>query len=98
MPIRITQVDAFTNRRFAGNPAAVCVLAEPADERWMQSVAAEMNLSETAFATRLPGTSRFNLRLVHTFERSRSLRTRDAGDCSCSLGGRPPSSGRAGPF
>ncbi len=31
MPIRIRQVDAFTKRRFAGNPAAVCVLAEPAD-------------------------------------------------------------------
>jgi PhzF family phenazine biosynthesis protein len=42
-------VDAFTDRAFAGNPAAVCVLAEPADERWMRSVAAEMNLSETAF-------------------------------------------------
>ncbi len=62
MPIRIRQVDAFTKRRFAGNPAAVCVLAEPADERWMQDVAAEMNLSETAFARRLEDGSRFNLR------------------------------------
>jgi PhzF family phenazine biosynthesis protein len=62
MPIRIRQVDAFTTRRFAGNPAAVCVLSEPADERWMQNVAAEMNLSETAFAGRLPGGSRFSLR------------------------------------
>jgi PhzF family phenazine biosynthesis protein len=62
MPIRISQVDSFTNRRFAGNPAAVCVLAEPANERWMQSVAAEMNLSETAFATRLPASAKFNLR------------------------------------
>jgi PhzF family phenazine biosynthesis protein len=62
MPIRITQVDAFTNRPFSGNPAAVCVLSEPADERWMQNVAAEMNLSETAYATRLSGGSKFNLR------------------------------------
>jgi PhzF family phenazine biosynthesis protein len=62
MGIRITQVDAFTERRYAGNPAAVCVLSEPADERWMQDVASEMNLSETAFARRLPDGAKFNLR------------------------------------
>src|SRR5271169_1762229 len=62
MGTRISQVDAFTNRKFAGNPAAVCVLSEPADEQWMQNVAAEMNLSETAFARRLPGGSKFSLR------------------------------------
>ncbi len=45
----IIQVDAFTAEPFRGNPAAVCLLAEPADEAWMQNVAAEMNLSETAF-------------------------------------------------
>jgi len=45
----ITQVDAFTHRPFAGNPAAVCVLAAPREEAWMQDVAREMNLSETAF-------------------------------------------------
>ena len=49
MPLTIVQVDAFTNRPFAGNPAAVCVLAAPRDEHWMQDVAREMNLSETAF-------------------------------------------------
>ncbi len=43
------QVDAFTERPFAGNPAAVCLLAEEADPAWMQAVASEMNLSETAF-------------------------------------------------
>lgn len=48
----IVQVDAFTATPFAGNPAAVCVLAEPRDERWMQHVAREMNLSETAFLSR----------------------------------------------
>jgi PhzF family phenazine biosynthesis protein len=62
MGIRITQVDAFTDRRFAGNPAAVCVLSEPAEDRWMQDVAAEMNLSETAFAHRLGAGSKFSLR------------------------------------
>lgn len=43
------QIDAFTDRPFAGNPAAVCLLDMEADAEWMQSVAAEMNLSETAF-------------------------------------------------
>ena len=45
----IMQVDAFSNQAFRGNPAAVCVLSSPQDEGWMQSVAQEMNLSETAF-------------------------------------------------
>ena len=48
----ITQVDAFTDRPFAGNPAAVCLLAAPASEQWMRDVAREMNLSETAFLVR----------------------------------------------
>ncbi len=43
------QVDAFTDRPFAGNPAAVCVLPAPQSDTWMQQVAREMNLSETAF-------------------------------------------------
>jgi PhzF family phenazine biosynthesis protein len=47
--VTVCHVDAFTDKPFAGNPAAVCLLAGPADERWMQNVAAEMNLSETAF-------------------------------------------------
>jgi PhzF family phenazine biosynthesis protein len=49
MPQPIVQVDAFADRPFAGNPAAVCILEQPADARWMQDVAMEMNLSETAF-------------------------------------------------
>lgn len=52
MPVPIVQVDAFTSEPFAGNPAAVCLLPEPRDERWMQRVAREMNLSETAFLHR----------------------------------------------
>jgi PhzF family phenazine biosynthesis protein len=51
MATRIVQVDAFTNKAFSGNPAAVCVLAEPASDEWMRNVAREMNLSETAFLT-----------------------------------------------
>jgi len=56
----IYQVDAFTNRAFAGNPAAVCILAAPAPEAWMRDVAREMNLSETAFL--VPKDDGFNLR------------------------------------
>jgi len=52
MGLRIFQVDAFTHRAFAGNPAAVCILTEPRDAIWMQNVAREMNLSETAFLLR----------------------------------------------
>ncbi len=46
------QVDAFTARPFAGNPAAVCLLDGPRADAWMQDVAAEMNLAETAFLER----------------------------------------------
>ena len=45
----IFQIDAFTSEPFRGNPAAVCILPRPRDEIWMQNVASEMNLSETAF-------------------------------------------------
>lgn len=47
--IRLWQIDAFTDRPFAGNPAAVCFLKEERDADWLQALAAEMNLSETAF-------------------------------------------------
>lgn len=47
--LTILQVDAFTNKAFGGNPAAVCVLETAAADDWMRAVAAEMNLSETAF-------------------------------------------------
>ncbi|MFJ1643380.1 MULTISPECIES: PhzF family phenazine biosynthesis protein [unclassified Streptomyces] len=51
-PLRATKVfvvDAFAARPFTGNPAAVCLTDKPMDEDWMQSLAREMNLSETAF-------------------------------------------------
>ena len=49
MTIPLFQVNAFTNRPFSGNPAAICLLKQETDSGWMQAVAAEMNLSETAF-------------------------------------------------
>ncbi|MCG6962895.1 MAG: PhzF family phenazine biosynthesis protein [Acidobacteria bacterium] len=58
--MKVYQVDAFTAEPFAGNPAAVVPLEQPAAESWMQAVAAEMNLSETAFVH--PEGDRFRLR------------------------------------
>ena len=52
MSQQITQVDAFTNTPFAGNPAGVCVLPQAAEAEWMQHVAREMNVAETAFLYR----------------------------------------------
>src|SRR5436309_3959867 len=49
MGLAVVHVDAFTSTPFAGNPAAVCVLPGARDARWMQDVARELNLSETAF-------------------------------------------------
>ena len=60
MAVSIACVDAFTDRAFAGNPAAVCLLDGPRDAEWMQRVAFEMNLAETAFLT--PAASGFGLR------------------------------------
>ena len=51
-PIKCWQVDAFTDRPFGGNSAAVCWLDRDVPDDWMQAVAAEMNLSETAFVHR----------------------------------------------
>ena len=62
MSTRIIQVDSFTDRPFAGNPAAVCLLDAPAPEPWMQHVAAEMNLSETAFVHPIEPGPLFRLR------------------------------------
>ncbi|HEV8625279.1 MAG TPA: PhzF family phenazine biosynthesis isomerase [Acidimicrobiia bacterium] len=47
--MRLFQVDAFADQAFGGNPAAVCLVEGDVDSDWMQSVAREMNLSETAF-------------------------------------------------
>ena len=58
--MKLYQVDAFTDERFKGNPAAVCLLDRPRDDAWMQAVALEMNLSETAFVE--PTDDRYGLR------------------------------------
>jgi PhzF family phenazine biosynthesis protein len=50
--MRIFQIDAFTATPFTGNPAGVCLLDRDVDDTWMQNVAAEMNVSETAFVRR----------------------------------------------
>jgi PhzF family phenazine biosynthesis protein len=50
--IPLFQVDAFTEKPFAGNPAAVCLLQHEAEFDWMRAVGAEMNLSETGFVRR----------------------------------------------
>ena len=50
----IFQVDAFTERPFEGNPAGVCVYSGDKDPEWMQNIAAEMNLAETAFVRPRP--------------------------------------------
>ncbi len=60
MPLKILQVDAFTSEPFKGNPAAVCLLDGPRDGGWMQKVAREMNLPETAFL--IPAGDGFRLR------------------------------------
>jgi PhzF family phenazine biosynthesis protein len=60
MGLTIYQVDAFTDKPFAGNPAAVLILPAPREEPWMRDMAREMNLSETAFLVRRD--DGFNLR------------------------------------
>ncbi len=60
MAQKIYQVDAFTSKKFSGNPAGVCILKSAADDDWMQKIAAEMNLSETAYL--FPEKDGYNLR------------------------------------
>ena len=58
--LRLFHVDAFASRPFVGNPAAVCLLDRERPDEWLQSVAAEMHLSQTAFV--LPRSNSFSLR------------------------------------
>jgi PhzF family phenazine biosynthesis protein len=60
MPQSIAVVDAFTAEPYRGNPAGICVLAAPASDQWMQSVAIEMNHAETAFLVKT--SNGYNLR------------------------------------
>jgi len=76
--IRLYQIDAFTDKVFGGNPAAVCPLDQWLPERLMQQIAMENNLAETAFFTR--GDERFSIRWF-TPEIEVDL-------CACDAGGR----------
>jgi PhzF family phenazine biosynthesis protein len=59
-PVEVHLVDAFTDRAFRGNPAGVCLLDRGAPAGWMQQLACELNLSETAFL--VPGPDGYGLR------------------------------------
>ncbi|XP_022771084.1 uncharacterized protein LOC111314216 isoform X1 [Durio zibethinus] len=61
-PIKYYVVDAFTDSAFKGNPAAVCLLEEERDEKWLQAVAAEFNISETCYLTRITDSASPNAR------------------------------------
>jgi PhzF family phenazine biosynthesis protein len=60
MKLKLYQIDAFTDRLFCGNPAAVCPLSEWLPDETMQAIAAENNLSETAFS--VPTAEGFHIR------------------------------------
>jgi len=60
--MKIYQVDSFTETPFTGNPAGVCILDKDVPDEWMRGLAAEMNLSETAFVKRIPGEELYSLR------------------------------------
>ena len=75
MKIRLYQVDAFTDAVFHGNPAAVCILDDWLDDRLMQQIAMENNLSETAFAVQK--NKQFHIRWFTPDNRSHPLRTCD---------------------
>jgi hypothetical protein len=76
MEIPLYQVDAFTGQVFHGNPAAVCLLEAWLDDETMRAIAAENNLSETAFFVRRGKATRC---AGHPQGRGRSVRPRDAG-------------------
>jgi PhzF family phenazine biosynthesis protein len=62
MSVSLTWVDAFTDTRYAGNPAGVCLLDEPLPAETMQALAAELGIAETAFVVPSPEPGRFGLR------------------------------------
>ena len=62
MTIPITWVDAFSDKAFGGNPAAVCLVREPLDDERMQSIAFELGIAETAYLTPTEDPTTFGLR------------------------------------
>ena len=77
MSLAVFHVDAFTAQPFTGNPAAVCPLAGWLDDGLLQAVAAENNLSETAFF--VPVGDHYELRWFSPTLRSEAVWTRDTG-------------------
>jgi predicted PhzF superfamily epimerase YddE/YHI9 len=61
-PLHIINAFVVASNPFSGNPAAVCLLNQPREESWLQSVAAQMNLSETAFLLPIERSSNWELR------------------------------------
>ena len=94
MGIAITQVDAFTSKPFAGNPAAVCILSQAPAEQMDAGCGAR----DESLGNRVSGSARRRLQpaLVHADGRSGSLRPRHAGQRARALGGRASGRGRAG--
>ena len=62
MTVKVSWVDAFTDQPFTGNPAAVCLLSEPLADEYMQSLAFELGISETAYVSPGAGPNSFDLR------------------------------------
>ena len=62
MTIPITWVDAFSDKAFGGNPAAVCLVRAPLDDERMQSIAFELGISETAYLAPTEDPTAFGLR------------------------------------
>ena len=80
------QVDAFTQDPFGGEPGAIVVLEGPRNAAWLQAVAAEMNLSETAFPT--VQEDEFDLRWFTPAVEVDAVRPRDAGQRARAVGDR----------
>ena len=93
MRTALYQLDAFTSRRSAGNPAAVMPMDSFPSDEIMRAIAGENNLAETAFFVRQGEDYRL---LVYADYRGASLRPRHFGECSScdrAIGARSPSSG-----
>ena len=74
--VTILQVDAFTDRPFAGNPAGVVLEADGLSDAEMQAIAAEMNVADTAFLAKPSGAADWTLRWFTPPARSRTAATR----------------------
>jgi PhzF family phenazine biosynthesis protein len=81
MQLAIAIIDAFTNNTFQGNPAATVLVEQFPEDAQMQQIAAEMNLSETAFVMPLASNNHFQLRwFTPCYPCNRPLSPRTIGD------------------